>query len=188
MVKYVFAGKTVLVTGASRGMGAAILEAFAVAGATCLLNHYPDDANRRDADRTAERLRSHQVPVHLFDADVSRYESVEAMMQRVRAELGRTLGVWAAPVFHHIVRWDRAIPQYHLGHLERVARMVQDTGVSFGYCLGCWCDPRPAAAHSAINYVAKRHQRADTQSFNIPLKNGETLHGAVIALQVSQRL
>jgi hypothetical protein len=47
--------------------------------------------------------------------------------------------------------------------IERVARMVRETGVSFGYCLGCWCDPRPAAAQSAIDYVAKRHQRAEAQ-------------------------
>ena len=68
--------------------------------------------------------------------------------------------------------------------LERVARMVKETGVIFGYCLGCWCDPRPAAAQSAIDYVAKRHQGAEAQSFNILLGNGETLYGAVIALQV----
>jgi 3-oxoacyl-[acyl-carrier protein] reductase len=90
MVKYDFAGKTVLVTGGSRGMGAAILEGFAAAGATCVLNYFPDPdgANRRDADQTAERLRAHRVPVHLLDADVSRYDSVEAMMRRVRDELG----------------------------------------------------------------------------------------------------
>jgi len=68
--------------------------------------------------------------------------------------------------------------------LERVAHMVKETGVTFGYCLGCWCDARPAAAQSAINYVAKRHRRVEAQSFNIPLGNGETLYGAVIALQV----
>jgi oxygen-dependent protoporphyrinogen oxidase len=26
-------------------------------------------------------------------------------------------------VFQHLVRWDRAIPQYHVGHLERLARI-----------------------------------------------------------------
>jgi 3-oxoacyl-[acyl-carrier protein] reductase len=71
-------------------MGAAILDAFAAAGAVCLLNYFadPDGANRRDADRTAERLRGRGATVHLLEADVSRYDAVEAMMARVRADHG----------------------------------------------------------------------------------------------------
>ena len=68
--------------------------------------------------------------------------------------------------------------------LERVARLVKETGVTFGYCLGCWCDPRPAAAQSAIDYVAKRHQGAEAQSLKIPLGNREDLYAAVIGVPI----
>ena len=47
------------------------------------------------------------------------------LLNAVRADLKLALGIEAAPRFHRIVRWDRAIPQYHLGHLERVARIQQ---------------------------------------------------------------
>jgi 3-oxoacyl-[acyl-carrier protein] reductase len=90
MVRYDFSNKNVLVTGSSRGMGAAILEAFAVAGATCVVNYFDDPAgeNRRDAEQTAQRLRSHQLPVHVLDADVSHYAAVESLMQRIAGTLG----------------------------------------------------------------------------------------------------
>jgi 3-oxoacyl-[acyl-carrier protein] reductase len=90
MVRYSFPGKVVLVTGSSRGMGAAILEAFARAGATCVLNFFddPDGQNRRDAQATAERLRPFQVPVHVFDADVSNFDAVKELMQRVSSVAG----------------------------------------------------------------------------------------------------
>lgn len=85
MVRYDFGGKVVLVTGSSRGMGAAILDGFAAAGATCIVNYFADAAghNRRDADETAERLRGRGVPVHVFDADVSQYDAVAGLMQRI---------------------------------------------------------------------------------------------------------
>jgi 3-oxoacyl-[acyl-carrier protein] reductase len=90
MVRYSFANKVVLVTGGSRGMGAAILEGFAAAGSVCVVNYLadPDGHNRRDAEQTAERLGRHGVPVHIFDADVSRYDEVAGLMKRVAEEAG----------------------------------------------------------------------------------------------------
>jgi 3-oxoacyl-[acyl-carrier protein] reductase len=90
MVRYSFPGKVVLTTGSSRGMGAAILEAFAAAGATCIVNYFSDEAgqNHRDAVETANRLRQHGGPVHVFDADVRRYESVELLMRRIVDTVG----------------------------------------------------------------------------------------------------
>jgi 3-oxoacyl-[acyl-carrier protein] reductase len=85
MVKYSFPNKVVLVTGSSRGMGAAILEAFAKAGATCIVNYFndPEGVNRKDGEHTAQRIRDLKVPVHLIEADVRSYESVQALMKKV---------------------------------------------------------------------------------------------------------
>jgi oxygen-dependent protoporphyrinogen oxidase len=47
--------------------------------------------------------------------------SDERLLGAVRAELAGVLRVRAAPILHHVVHWHRAIPQYHLGHLVRVA-------------------------------------------------------------------
>jgi protoporphyrinogen/coproporphyrinogen III oxidase len=58
------------------------------------------------------------------------------LLGAVRAELRLAMGVTAHPVFHRVVRWDRAIPQYHLGHLERVARVEALTARHPGLFLG----------------------------------------------------
>jgi 3-oxoacyl-[acyl-carrier protein] reductase len=90
MVRYSFPGKVVLVTGSSRGMGAAILEAFARAGATCIVNYFADPAgqNRKDAEQTAERIKQHGAAVHLVEADVRKYDSVQAMMKAILEQAG----------------------------------------------------------------------------------------------------
>jgi oxygen-dependent protoporphyrinogen oxidase len=49
----------------------------------------------------------------------------ERLLAAVQAELAQTLGVRTPPVFHHVVRWPRAIPQYHVGHLERIGWIEQ---------------------------------------------------------------
>lgn len=38
----------------------------------------------------------------------------------VSSELSDMLGVAGEPDFMEVVRWTRAMPQYHLGHVERV--------------------------------------------------------------------
>jgi oxygen-dependent protoporphyrinogen oxidase len=60
----------------------------------------------------------------------------ERLLAAVRAELEKAMGIAAAPIFHQIIRWDRAIPQYQLGHLDRVAwieaRAAQYPGLFLG--------------------------------------------------------
>ena len=48
--------------------------------------------------------------------------SDDAALAVVRRELETTMGITASPEVTHQVRWNRAIPQYEPGHLERVAR------------------------------------------------------------------
>lgn len=91
MIRYDFANKAVLVTGSSRGIGAAILEHFALANALCLVNYFadPEGQNRRDAETVAERARSAGAAgVHIFACDVSQFDSVAEMMRQIQAEVG----------------------------------------------------------------------------------------------------
>jgi len=90
MIKFDFSGKTVLVTGSSRGMGASILEAFASAGATCLLHFFSDPSgqNRKDAESVAARLAKAGVRVQQYDADVRDAEQVQSLMQKIKVDHG----------------------------------------------------------------------------------------------------
>jgi oxygen-dependent protoporphyrinogen oxidase len=45
----------------------------------------------------------------------------EELLQLVRAELRDVLGITAEPLLHRIFRWPQAMPQYTIGHLDRVA-------------------------------------------------------------------
>ncbi len=45
------------------------------------------------------------------------------LLTRVRADLHDLLGINAAPLFTELQRWESSMPQYHVGHLERVQRI-----------------------------------------------------------------
>jgi oxygen-dependent protoporphyrinogen oxidase len=47
----------------------------------------------------------------------------QALVTRVRAELASMCGVTAEPGFVEVNRWMKAMPQYTLGHLERVSQI-----------------------------------------------------------------
>lgn len=74
-----------LVTGASRGIGAAIAVGLAEAGAAVAVNY----RQRADAaEAVAAEIRAQGGKALTIAADVSRREPVEAMVARVAAELG----------------------------------------------------------------------------------------------------
>ncbi len=58
------------------------------------------------------------------------------LLQAVRADLKLAMKIDAAPMFHKIVRWDKAIPQYHIGHLERVSAIESRLAAHPGLFLG----------------------------------------------------
>lgn len=87
MITFSFPGKVALVTGSSRGIGAAILEGFARGGATCVLHFWddPGGANKRDADALAAKLGAN---VHALPADVRDAAQMEALMKQVKERFG----------------------------------------------------------------------------------------------------
>ena len=59
----------------------------------------------------------------------------EAIIADVRASLQSLLGITAAPVVHRIFRWHKAQPQYHVGHLSRVAEIEKQAALHPGFFL-----------------------------------------------------
>jgi oxygen-dependent protoporphyrinogen oxidase len=45
----------------------------------------------------------------------------EELLQMVRDELRDVLGITAEPLLHRIFRWPQAMPQYTIGHLDRIS-------------------------------------------------------------------
>lgn len=75
----------VLITGASRGIGAACALAFAKSGHNVAVNYHK---NAEKAEKLTEELRSLGVSAIAVRADVSDSAQVRAMFERVHTELG----------------------------------------------------------------------------------------------------
>lgn len=78
--------KTVLITGASRGIGAAAARRFARAGYGVGINYRQSEAK---AQALAEELRGQGVPVGLYPGDVSQRDQVDQMMAAFLRDFGR---------------------------------------------------------------------------------------------------
>jgi protoporphyrinogen/coproporphyrinogen III oxidase len=114
-------------------------------------------------------------PVHIVRCSVGRSGDV-AVLQRddadlaalAAAELADSIGVTAPPVAHRVTRWGGGLPQYNVGHLDRVARIraavaarpgiavagAAYDGVGIPACVGT----ARTAADQVIAYLASAHR------------------------------
>jgi oxygen-dependent protoporphyrinogen oxidase len=76
------------------------------------------------SNKFAHRAPQGAVLIRAFIGRAGQEDSLsatdEGMVQSVRDELRSVLGVTATPVKQFIFRWPQALPQYVLGHLERL--------------------------------------------------------------------
>jgi protoporphyrinogen/coproporphyrinogen III oxidase len=75
----------------------------------------------------AQRAPAEHVLIRSFVGGAGHEHLVEledaALLQLVREELGDILGIRQAPLLARVFRWERANPQYRVGHLEHVEAM-----------------------------------------------------------------
>src|SRR5690242_1198461 len=110
------AGRTALVTGASRGLGRAIALRLARDGASLAINY---SQREERAESLASEIRSCGGTAMTCRADVANSQQVKAMVERISADLGPVdILVNNAAIFHHadLADYDRA--QYE--ELQRV--------------------------------------------------------------------
>ncbi|MEO6871746.1 MAG: 3-oxoacyl-ACP reductase family protein [Chthoniobacterales bacterium] len=112
-----FNGKVVLVTGSSRGLGAAMIQAFGERGAQCVVNFIndPEGRNKSEAEEVASRLKN---PLTI-ECDVTQPTQVEAMMKTIADKFG---GLDILVNNSGIIR-DRTMKKLTLEDFESVIRV-----------------------------------------------------------------
>jgi oxygen-dependent protoporphyrinogen oxidase len=61
--------------------------------------------------------------------------SDDALLALAQSELKQAMGITAPPLFHRLHRWPLAMPQYTLGHLERIATIEREAASQPGLYL-----------------------------------------------------
>jgi 3-oxoacyl-[acyl-carrier protein] reductase len=106
--------KVVLITGASRGIGAAAALKFAQAGASVVVNYFKQEADAHRVVAACHALGARAIAVQ---ADVSRFEDVRALFDQTIAEFGHldvlvaNAGIWTGAAIDELdeTTWQETI-------------------------------------------------------------------------------
>jgi tetrahydroxynaphthalene reductase len=79
-------GKTAVITGSSRGIGAAVAIRLAEHGANVVINY---NSSAKEAEDVAEKCRSYGVKAIVVQADVTQPSEVEKLFKMAKTEFGR---------------------------------------------------------------------------------------------------
>lgn len=81
--------RVALVTGAAKGIGAAVAQALAEEGCNVVINHH-SSSSKTDAENLANELnQNYGVETHTIQCDVSNYDDVKQMVADIKDKFGR---------------------------------------------------------------------------------------------------
>ncbi|MBM6596685.1 SDR family NAD(P)-dependent oxidoreductase [Microvirga pudoricolor] len=161
------AGKTVLVTGASKGIGAATAAAMVKAGAT-VLAHYGSDQDGAMAALDGAA----QDQAHLIQADLSEMAQVDALWQQALAVSGKVdvlvnnAGIMrqSGGITDPIEEWEQVWDEALTVNVQAPARLMRQAvrswlesgraGAVIG--IGSWVTTRGSSNPGAIAYAASK--------------------------------
>jgi 3-oxoacyl-[acyl-carrier protein] reductase len=119
-------GKVVLVTGASRGIGAAAAKRLADAGASVVVNYLQ---NRNAAQKVLKEIEDSGGRGMVFQADVTQKDQVEAMTRSIREKFG------AVDVLVNNAYFPFEVGQLHELSWESFYRAVEHELAAFHHCV-----------------------------------------------------
>ena len=146
-----FAGQVVLVTGASRGVGAAIARAFAAEQATVAVNYL---RNAEAAQRVVAQCREAGGDAFAVQADVTQPAQVQSLVEQVVAEAGR-IDVLVNNAFRAYAFDPEQRQRFEeLSWADYQAQFEGSVGAAFQVCRAVLPHLRQRAQGSIVNIVS----------------------------------
>ena len=169
-----FDGKVALVTGASRGIGAAIARAFAAEGAMVIVNYLRSDAAAAEVVAQCQALDGDAWALR---ADVGDAEAVRAMIAEILADIGRIDIVVCNAMRPYTFDPDRRQRFWELQWRDYQAQFDGTVGATYNVCQAVLPHLRQRGQGSIINLVSDLVERP-----SVPYHDYTTAKSALVGM------